>query len=102
MNEFENIEQELTANLSALKEKPCNCHEAGENPFYSGEFSTGDDLMDELAFALNSLNEESSMAPLTAEEAAEFASVAGSSVKDISELVAILEQNPGLKITLSL
>lgn len=102
MNEFENIEQELTANLSALDEKPCNCHEPGENPFSSGEFSSGDDLMNELQFALDSLNGESSMAQLSEEEAMEFASVADSSETSIGDLVAVLEQNPGLKITLSL
>ncbi len=102
MNEFESIEQELLTNLSAVKDKPCNCHEPAENPFSSGEFSSGDDLMNELNSALNSLSGEGLMAQLTAEEAADFASVADSSVTNISNLVAVLEQNPGLKITLSL
>lgn len=101
MNELESIEQELTANLSALDEKPCNCHESNDNPFSSGEFSSDDELMNELQTALNSLNEDSSMAQLTAEEAMEFASVADYSDTGLSDLISVLEQNPGLKITLS-
>jgi hypothetical protein len=97
MSEFDNLEQELSASLSAL-DKPCGCHEKGaesENPF--AEFSSSDDLMGELEMALSSLDG----GMLSPEEALEFASISDSGGAGLADIISVLEQNPGLKITLS-
>jgi hypothetical protein len=98
MNEFDNLEQELSASLSAL-DKPCGCHDKGaesENPF--AEFTNSDDLVSELESALNSLDN----GMLSPEEALEFASFGDSGGAGLSDIISVLEQNPGLKITLSI
>jgi hypothetical protein len=97
MTELDNLEQELSAGLAAL-EKPCNCHEtqnANENPF--AEFSVSDDLTSELELALSSL-EGTTLSP---EESLEFASISSSNNIGLNELISVLEQHPGLKITFS-
>jgi hypothetical protein len=102
MNEFDDLEQELNVSLAALdvsSPKPCGCHESGveaENPF--AEFSGSDDLTNELELALASLDDGEN---LSAEEAFEFASVAGSSNIGLEDIVSLTEQYPGLKITFS-
>lgn len=101
MTEYDNLEQELTANLAAIKDKPCGCHESTDNPFSSDDAFASDDLMGELQLALGSLGTGDEMEPLTAEEALEFASVGGASTS-LENVISILEQNPGLKITFSL
>jgi len=101
MTGYDNLEQELQASLAALDEKPCGCHETSENPF-GEEFSASDDLTTELEFALSGLGGEGETEALTTEEALEFASVAGASANTLDDVISILGQNPGLKITFSL
>jgi hypothetical protein len=100
MTELENLEQELTASLAALEEKPCGCHETSTNPF--GEYSASGDLASELQSALGSLGTGDDTGQISAEELAEFASVADTSAQGLENVMSILEQNPGLKITFSL
>lgn len=108
MNDLENLEQELTANLAAAvsaAEKPCGCHEKSENPFgdVEGAAAGSNDLLAELELAVSGLGAEfaDSSQQLTAEEAFEFASVAGDSGTSLEDIVALVEQYPGLKITFS-
>jgi hypothetical protein len=90
MNEFDNLEQELSASIAAV-DKPCGCHDKtaeNENPF--ADLSSTDNLTAELETALSSL-----------EDVLEFASLEDANDIGLSEIVSILQKNPGLKITLS-
>lgn len=97
MPELDNLEQELSASVAAL-EKPCKCHETeagNDNPF--GEFSVADDLTNELESAISSI-EGFGLSP---EDALEFASIGNSGEIGLNDIISVLEQHPGLKITFS-